>query len=66
MLIATLLFLTAGLALAWVAVVDRNIAAGLFSALALLIAREAAWLAFAIWRDRRDLRLISKGQTHEQ
>lgn len=51
MLIAALLFLFAGLALTWVAVVDRNIAAGLFAALALVIAREAAWLAWEMWRE---------------
>ena len=66
MILAALLFLLAGLGLAAVAIVDRNIAAGLFAALCLFFAQEAAWLAFVMWRERRVLRLISKGQPHEQ
>ena len=61
MLIAALLFLAAGLGLAWVAVVDRNIAAGLFAAPALLIAREASWLAWEMWRERRFVRSARGG-----
>ena len=56
MILAALLFLLAGLGLAAVAIADRNIAAGLFAAGCLLLAQEAAWLAFVMWRERRFVR----------
>ena len=61
MILAALLFLLAGLGLAAVAIADRNIAAGLFAAICLFFAQEAAWLAFAIWRDRRDIERSRRG-----
>ena len=56
MILAALFFLLAGLGLAAVAIVDQNIAAGLFAAGCLFLAHEAAWLAFVMWRERRFVR----------
>lgn len=61
MILAALLFFLAGLGLAVVAVELGSIAAGLGAAGSLFIAREAAWLAFAIWRDRRDIERSRRG-----
>lgn len=60
MIAVAILFLLAGLGLAYAAVELRSIAAGLGAAGALFIAREAAWLAFAIWRDRRDIERLRR------
>lgn len=53
MIVAALLFLIAGLGLAAVAIVDRNIAAGLFGAVSLLLGFDAAWFSWVLWRERR-------------
>lgn len=57
---AALLFLLAGLGLAAVAIADRNIVAGLFAAVCLFFAQEAAWLVFVMWRERRFVRSAMK------
>lgn len=61
MIAVAIIFLLAGLGLAYAAVELRSIAAGLGAAGCLFIAREAAWLAFVNWRERRAIERFRRG-----